>query len=167
MACACCGANCDCTCCLFVNGRNLCVPGKVTNPIEYIGFPDVYQQTDEEWGNFNSRDYDYSKNNYFGSQWGYRLYLPRPACNQNAGGWQIPSAGWKLIIGWQGAGAEYQMQPTLTIGGNGCPSGVTGTFDLIYQTGTPGRVENKPVAEFIVSLAAAISLQCTPSNPLP
>jgi len=144
MACCCGAKNCDCTCCLSVNGRNLCSGGPVyACPPE--GHPNYgnsnYCIVIESWSDSSyyklvpARGVGYFDN---GVRSSYRLDFALPTCTPEAG-WTIAS-DWTLTMtqaystnypfGFI-ATKTYKVRPTLDIDENGCPKIAVGDFEFV------------------------------------
>jgi len=156
MACCCGAKNCDCTCCLRVNGKNLCTDSatRVCAPEGNPNFGTCY--TIEDWGlgdNFYHKIVPARGSGYFdhgvGSQ--YRLDFVLPTCTPEAG-WTIAS-DWTLTMkqdystNWPfgfTATKTYKVRPTLEIDENGCPQIAVGDFEFVSSV----NVDNWDVVIF-------------------
>jgi len=184
MTCPCCGgANCACSCCLSVAGRNLCATGSSgagSYPFESWG---PYFQNGTPYTRKFFRDtgpVNLSQQNPY-----YQFFLVDPTCSAGDG-WQILSY-WKLVIYSPyrtsnffitTANDTYRMLPTISIDSDGCPTIQSATFEFVSRfdnglyppsIGPQGKTVDEVLAGLALpgDLASSVALQCTPPNPLP
>lgn len=147
MACCCSGNNCNCTCCLYVNSRNLCQGGSA-----YLeNWNTTFDQGLPVSGSYHKGQPGQTiGSGFYSAQPGpyYDLSLVYPTCTHD-GGWTI-GADWTLVMTQQYRPYEgenrvfqyqapyatktYKVRPTIEIDENGCPKITVGNFEFVSST---------------------------------